>query len=698
MEPGQSVRVKSYQETNQEKSTQEDNQDIESATTDEETSTPTNIEISNISEIPKNLSEQSYISIKKIINFLYNSIDNINDNTKLDKTLQSIRFSINAHLINVTEGSAFDYIQNSVIKPLKKLQDLNKGTNISNPTTIKNYLKIYAKKLEKIQDPTIQKTREKNIINIDAIKINKLINTTQEILISLKTDLKNLSQTNSQTVEQLKILQTEFTYSTQQITNDEQIFERFNKKIQQIIDNGQKTSPTLLAVDLSIAHSILSKSKQTLKPQPTIIESSEPINQPQNNIEDLREAIVIESDSPKNESGFDENVVMESELNSPQTSYQIQETINPIENQDTDNTEFIVESIRNNIKHINNEIQNNSHILYVIFQDEINPDLSVKFNILGRDINATLKKELETQIISDYNYNLGQFDTPIGHYNLDNLGTNDWQPKEMQRVIAAYEKLSQQFTKESLVALEIPHFETDQEELQVNAQDKSEEEVTQSLASQTSKESETPAKESIQKDDTPNQDNTDGSSEEIAQSKSESPKIMKRSNLAKIPGKLENFKAEMVAAQQRLAAKDIDINIDELESSIASTHQFLMDKSILLDSGNYRNEYLLIPKFQKLAQENNYQTTERDGKRFINKEKYFELQLIDMNNYVHSQQNQTSKTIIKNVERPKSTQKEKPITNQSSNSNSNSGFTIDNDAFMNALMVIMYLIQQIMMI
>ncbi|NJK70757.1 MAG: hypothetical protein HC932_00595 [Thermales bacterium] len=88
MEPGQSVRVKSYQETNQEKSTQEDNQDIESATTDEETSTPTNIEISNISEIPKNLSEQSYISIKKIINFLYNSIDNINDNTKLDKTLQ----------------------------------------------------------------------------------------------------------------------------------------------------------------------------------------------------------------------------------------------------------------------------------------------------------------------------------------------------------------------------------------------------------------------------------------------------------------------------------------------------------------------------------------------------------------------------------------------------------------------------------
>ncbi|NJS41507.1 hypothetical protein HC766_04080 [Candidatus Gracilibacteria bacterium] len=644
------------------------------------------------------MSEQSYISIKKIINFLYNSIDNINDNTKLDKTLQSIRFSINAHLINVTEGSAFDYIQNSVIKPLKKLQDLNKGTNISNPTTIKNYLKIYAKKLEKIQDPTIQKTREKNIINIDAIKINKLINTTQEILISLKTDLKNLSQTNSQTVEQLKILQTEFTYSTQQITNDEQIFERFNKKIQQIIDNGQKTSPTLLAVDLSIAHSILSKSKQTLKPQPTIIESSEPINQPQNNIEDLREAIVIESDSPKNESGFDENVVMESELNSPQTSYQIQETINPIENQDTDNTEFIVESIRNNIKHINNEIQNNSHILYVIFQDEINPDLSVKFNILGRDINATLKKELETQIISDYNYNLGQFDTPIGHYNLDNLGTNDWQPKEMQRVIAAYEKLSQQFTKESLVALEIPHFETDQEELQVNAQDKSEEEVTQSLASQTSKESETPAKESIQKDDTPNQDNTDGSSEEIAQSKSESPKIMKRSNLAKIPGKLENFKAEMVAAQQRLAAKDIDINIDELESSIASTHQFLMDKSILLDSGNYRNEYLLIPKFQKLAQENNYQTTERDGKRFINKEKYFELQLIDMNNYVHSQQNQTSKTIIKNVERPKSTQKEKPITNQSSNSNSNSGFTIDNDAFMNALMVIMYLIQQIMMI
>ncbi|NJK70758.1 MAG: hypothetical protein HC932_00600 [Thermales bacterium] len=48
-------------------------------------------------------------------------------------------------MINVTEGSAFDYIQNSVIKPLKKLQDLNKGTNISNPTTIKNYLKIYAK-------------------------------------------------------------------------------------------------------------------------------------------------------------------------------------------------------------------------------------------------------------------------------------------------------------------------------------------------------------------------------------------------------------------------------------------------------------------------------------------------------------------------------------------------------------------------
>ncbi|NJK70760.1 MAG: hypothetical protein HC932_00610 [Thermales bacterium] len=43
----------------------------------------------------------------------------------------------------------------------------------------------------------------------------------------------------------------------------------------------------------------MSKSKQTLKPQPTIIESSEPINQPQNNIEDLREAIVIESDSPK---------------------------------------------------------------------------------------------------------------------------------------------------------------------------------------------------------------------------------------------------------------------------------------------------------------------------------------------------------------------------------------------------------------
>ncbi|NJK70759.1 MAG: hypothetical protein HC932_00605 [Thermales bacterium] len=49
-----------------------------------------------------------------------------------------------------------------------------------------------------------------------------------------------MSQTNSQTVEQLKILQTEFTYSTQQITNDEQIFERFNKKIQQIIDNRSK--------------------------------------------------------------------------------------------------------------------------------------------------------------------------------------------------------------------------------------------------------------------------------------------------------------------------------------------------------------------------------------------------------------------------------------------------------------------------
>ncbi|NJK70761.1 MAG: hypothetical protein HC932_00615 [Thermales bacterium] len=294
---------------------------------------------------------------------------------------------------------------------------------------------------------------------------------------------------------------------------------------------------------------------------------------------------------------------MESELNSPQTSYQIQETINPIENQDTDNTEFIVESIRNNIKHINNEIQNNSHILYVIFQDEINPDLSVKFNILGRDINATLKKELETQIISDYNYNLGQFDTPIGHYNLDNLGTNDWQPKEMQRVITAYEKLSQKFTKESIVALEIPHFETDQEVLKVNEQDKSEEEVTQSLASQTSKESETPAKESVQKDYTSNQDNTDRSSEKIAQSKSESPKIIKKSEIAKIPGKLENFKTEMEAAQQRLVTKGININIDELESSIASTHQFLMDKSILLDSGNYRNEYLLIPKFQKLAQE-----------------------------------------------------------------------------------------------